>query len=57
MRNKVNCEFEFKPRYRVVEANLGFYLIFFGEDLERCIYGLRKAVNYARLKDKRHGLS
>ena len=53
MRNKMNCEFYLNSGYNIVEANLGFYIVFKDGQIIRCFYGIRKAVNYVLLMEKR----
>ena len=49
----MNCEFDLNSGYNIVEANLGFYIVFKDGQIIRCFYGIRKAVNYVLLMEKR----
>ena len=53
MRNKINCEFYLNSGYHIVDANLGFYVVFKDGQVIRCFYGIRKAINYVLIMEKR----
>ena len=53
MRDEINCEFCFNSGYNIIEANLGFYIVIKDGEVIRCYYGIRKAINYVLLMEKR----